>query len=273
MTFVPSFDCHAHVYERVYGVGQPRYLPKTPAPREDWCANLQANGLKGGVIVQVSFFGTDNTELLNALRALDTRHFRGVAVVPLDASEEELQILKMEGIAGVRWNLIVGAACPDLTHPATRDFLRRLVRAGLHLQIQLEGPILGPYLPGLFPHIERVVIDHFGLPGSHLPKDDLWIAALRELAPSSDIWVKFSAPYRSPVDIRPHAETILEILGADRVVWGSDWPWTQNENKHDYAETIEWGASWLRDVDPAQIERASALLYGFGPNNVNTHSN
>jgi predicted TIM-barrel fold metal-dependent hydrolase len=68
-----------------------------------------------------------------------------------------------------------------------RDFLRRLNHAGLHLQIQLEGPILGPYLRDLLPHIDRVVIDHFGLPGSPLPNDDLWIAALRELAPSSDI--------------------------------------------------------------------------------------
>jgi predicted TIM-barrel fold metal-dependent hydrolase len=116
MTFVPCFDCHAHVYERVYGVGHPRYLPKAPAPRKAWFANLQANGLKGGVIVQVSFFGADNSELLNAPHALDTRRFRGVAVVPIDASEEELQTLKMEGIAGVRWNLIVGAARP-LTQP------------------------------------------------------------------------------------------------------------------------------------------------------------
>lgn len=265
MSFTPCFDCHAHVYERVYGVGKTRYLPKTLAPREDWCANLQAHGVQGGVIVQVSFFGTGNSELLNALRGLDRRNFCGIAVVPIQVSENELQTLKMKGIAGVRWNLVCGTPRPDLANPQVRDFLKRLNRAGLHLQIQLEGPILGAYLRDLFPHIDRVVIDHFGLPGSHLPKDEPWIAALRDLAPSSDIWVKFSAPYRSPVDIGLYPETILEILGDIRVVWGSDWPWTQHENKHDYTETIEWAASWLKHVNPAQIERASRQLYGFEP--------
>lgn len=263
MTFTPRFDCHAHVYQRVYGAGRTRYLPETPAPREDWCANLLASDVKGGVIVQVSFFGTDNSELLDALCSLDRRRFRGVAVVPIDVSDEELQALKVEGVAGVRWNLVRGTPRPDLADREVREFLNRLNRLGLHLQIQLEGPILGPYLRNLFPHIDRVVIDHFGLPGSRLPKDEPWIAALRDLAPSSDIWVKFSAPYRSPVDIGPYPETILEILGDARVVWGSDWPWTQHENRHDYAGTITWAGSWFKHVDPAQIERASRQLYGF----------
>lgn len=263
MTFLPRFDCHAHVYERVYSVGRSRYLPKTPAQRENWCANLRANGVEGGVVVQISFFDTDNSELLAALSSLDRQRFRGIAVVPIDVSEEELQALKTEGIVGVRWNLVCGAARPDLACPAVREFLKRLNHTGLHLQIQLEGPALGPYLRDLLPYIERVVIDHFGLPGAHLPKDEPWIAALRELAPSSDIWVKFSAPYRSPVDIRPYSETILEILGPDHIVWGSDWPWTQHENKHEYAETIKWASAWLKHVDPAQIGKTSARLYGF----------
>ena len=257
------FDCHAHVYERVYAVGQPRYLPKTTAPLEAWLGRLQAHGIEGGVIVQISFFGTDNSELLNALRTLGPQQFRGVAVVPFEISEDELLALKAEGIRGVRWNLVARALLPDLTHDIVRDFLKRLNRAGLHLQIQLEGPALGPYLRSLCSLAERIVVDHFGLPASPSPKDEPWINALSELAPSSDLWVKFSAPYRSPVDVQPYAETILDIIGSKRVVWGSDWPWTNHENKHSYDDTIRWADRWLRQCGWEDVEHASRELYGF----------
>jgi predicted TIM-barrel fold metal-dependent hydrolase len=257
------FDCHAHVYERVYAVGQPRYLPKTTAPGNEWQGQLHSHGIEGGVIVQISFFGTDNSELLNALRTLGAQRFRGIAVVPFEASEEELQTLKAEGIRGVRWNLVAGAPLPDLTHTSVRDFLTRLNRAGLHLQIQLEGPLLGPYLHGLCSLADRIVVDHFGLPASPSPRDEPWIDALSELAPSSDLWVKFSAPYRSPVDVGPYAEAILDIIGTQRVVWGSDWPWTNHENKHSYEDTIRWADHWLREGDWEDIEQASRQLYGF----------
>jgi predicted TIM-barrel fold metal-dependent hydrolase len=257
------FDCHAHVYERVYAVGKPRYLPKTTAPLKDWQAQLQARGVEGGVIVQISFFGTDNSELLNALRTTGTERFRGVAVVPLEAGEENLQMLRAEGIRGVRWNLVAGAPLPDPALPSVRDFLKRLNRTGLHLQIQLEGPLLGPYLRALCPLVERIVVDHFGLPACPSPRDEPWIGALAELASSSDLWVKFSAPYRSPVDVQPHAEAILDIIGAGRVVWGSDWPWTNHEGKHGYDDTLRWADRWLGQADLPDVEHASRQLYGF----------
>ncbi len=263
MTFAPHFDCHAHVYERIHAVGKPRYLPQTPAPREDWRKHLRSHGLKGGVIIQTSFFGFDNSELLNALDVLGTERFRGVAAAPLDTSEEQLQFLKLRGASGVRWNLIRGASKPDLLLRPAQDFLRRLNRAGLHLEIQLEGVQLSSYLRSLSHFADRIVVDHFGLPSNALPRDEPWLGALRDVAPACDVWVKFSAPYRSAVDLQPHAEAILEIIGADRIVWGSDWPWTQHENRHRYAETIEWARSWFGRVDPAQTERASKRLYGF----------
>ena len=260
----PAFDCHAHVYERVYAaVERPRYLPTTTAPRGAWLERMTANGVAGGVIVQISFFGTDNSEMLDALRALGTRRFRGVAVVSLDTGEDELEMLKVQGVRGVRWNLVGGAPLPDLSSPATRTFLMRLNRAGLHLQVQLEGDRLGPYLRELAPLADRVVIDHFGIPSTPMPKDEPWMQAMIDLA-SADVWVKFSAPYRSHVDVAPHAQTILEVLGPDRIVWGSDWPWTNYENRHTYPETISWMRRWLDQEDWARIEAASRRLYGFG---------
>lgn len=260
----PLFDCHVHVYERVYAaVDKPRYLPPAPASRETWLEHLRAHGVEGGVIVQISFLGTDNSEMLKALRVLDRGRFRGVAVVSFDADEETLEALKTEGIRGIRWNLVGGAPLPDLSSLAVRGFLERLNRAGLHLQIQLEGDRLGPYFRELAPLAERIVIDHFGLPSAPLPKDEPWIRAMTDLAPSSDLWVKFSAPYRSPVDVSPHAQEILNVVGPGRVVWGSDWPWTNHEGKHDYGDTIAWMHRWFGPNEWARIKQASRELYGF----------
>jgi predicted TIM-barrel fold metal-dependent hydrolase len=267
MTSVQSpklFDCHAHVYETVYSaVPHPRYLPDRTAPRAAWVEHQLANGIAGGVIVQISFLGTDNSEMLKALRALGTNRFRGVAVVGVDIGAEELQALKGEGVCGVRWNLVKGAALPDLTDDRVRTFLRRLNQAGLHLQIQLEGDRLGPYLRELAPLANRIVIDHFGIPTTPSPSEEPWIAALKDVAPSSDLFVKFSGPYRSTVDVVPHAEVILEELGPGRVIWGSDWPWTNYEDRHSYADCLAWMSKLLDQSYWGNLERASRQLYGF----------
>jgi predicted TIM-barrel fold metal-dependent hydrolase len=258
------FDCHAHVYERVYtAVAQPRYIPDRPAPGAAWIAHQEANGVAGGVIVQISFLGTDNSEMLKALRALGAERFRGIAVLDFDCGVEQMQALKEEGVRGVRWNLVKGAALPDLSDPQIRAFLKRLNQAGLHLQIQLEGDRLGAYLRKLAPLTDRIVIDHFGIPTEPLPSQDPWIAVLKELAPTSDLFVKFSGPYRSCVDVAPHAEAILQELGPGRVVWGSDWPWTRYEDRHSYADCVAWMGKWLDEAYWGSLERASRELYGL----------
>ncbi len=264
MVYTPFIDCHAHVYERIYPVGQSvRYLPKDPAPADIWLSHLKNNGLKGGVIVQISFFKDDNSELLYALERLGKDHFRGIAVVDLDAKPELLWDLKNRGIKGVRWNLVSGAPRPDLETPQVLEFLSRLNSMGLHLQIQLEGPILGHYLRKLAAYVDRIVIDHFGLPRAELPKNEPWISALHDLSKDHDLWVKFSAPYRSPVEIGPYADIILDVLGPDRIVWGSDWPWTNHEQKHSYEDTLKWAELWLGQIDPKRTASANAKLYGF----------
>ena len=267
MTTAPNtklFDCHAHVYEVVHAaVPQPRYLPASAAPRATWVKHQEESGIAGGVIVQISFLGTDNSEMLKALHSLGTARFRGIAVVALDVGEEELQALKADGVCGVRWNLVAGAALPDLADVGVRSFLKRLNRAGLHLQIQLEGHRLGPYLRELVLFADRIVIDHFGIPTMASPSQEPWIGALKDVGASTDLFVKFSAPYRSPVDVAPHAEIILQELGPGRVVWGSDWPWTNHEGRHSYAEAVIWMKRWLDQAYWGNVERASRHLYGF----------
>lgn len=94
-----QFDCHAHVYETVTSIDGARYIPARPAPLADWLGHQKAHGLQGGVIVQVSFLGTDNSEMCAALSKLDHSHFAGVGVVQLDVGDEELDRLVDAGHA------------------------------------------------------------------------------------------------------------------------------------------------------------------------------
>jgi predicted TIM-barrel fold metal-dependent hydrolase len=253
------FDCHAHVYETVSAVPGARYVPEHAAPLQAWLGHQARHGLNGGVIVQVSFLGQDNTQLCRALAALDRRCFAGVAVVPQDIDETALDRLVAAGVRGVRWNLVRGGVVPDLSSPLTRAFLDRLRARSMHLEIHLEGPRLAPLLPALTDLGLPLVVDHFGLPSDPDPDQDPLVRAVQALPDAGALYLKFSAHYRVPFDVTPHAERLLERVTSRQVVWGSDWPHTQNEDRTDYDESHRHIAAW-GGLDDGCAARA---LYGI----------
>ena len=255
-----NFDCHAHVYEKVVAIKGARYVPDAPAPLEDWLSHHSKHGLMGGVIVQVSFLGTDNSELCAALANLDASRFAGVAVVHPKIGAEELDTLARSGVRGVRWNLVRGAVIPDLDKKPVKEFLGKLRERGLHLEIHLEGPRLATILDQLTDQGLKVVIDHFGLPSEDTTKNDPLISAVKRLAHRETLHMKFSAHYRTPFDIRPHAQELLSVLSSDRIVWGSDWPHTQHESRADFT------AAYARCQDWGILDDSAAIMSLYGLN-------
>lgn len=253
------FDCHAHIYGEVSAIAAARYVPSRPALLEDWLACQKNHGLHGGIIVQVSFLGIDNTQLLDALESLDPKRFAGVAVVPLDIPGPELLRLRDGGVRGLRWNLVAGAEIPDLQSPEVRAFVRRIRDAGLHLELQLESRRLAGLLPGLMNVAGPFVIDHMGLPESADVHREPWLVALADLADRRDVHVKLSAPYRGTVDPAPHVTRLLQLLPPDRFVWGSDWPHTRFEAEATYAGRLEETRNLVDDAIAAH------RLYGLSP--------
>ena len=86
-----------------------------------------------------------------------------------------------------------------------------------------------------------VMVDHFGLPSG---PDCPGIAALRTLDPAC-VSLKLSAPYRQS---NPHylraVDDWLKDRNAPDILWGSDWPWTQNEGQHSYRDCLDWAKTW-----------------------------
>ncbi|PJE26129.1 2-pyrone-4,6-dicarbaxylate hydrolase [Pseudooceanicola marinus] len=252
-----SFDCHAHVYERVCAVPGARYVPGAPAPLETWLRMQSDHGLHGGVIVQVSFLGTDNSQLLDALSTLDRDRFAGIACVALDSPESVMRDLGEAGVRGVRWNLVSGAALPDPTDKTVQRFLDILRAHDMHVEVQLESARWADYLPALSRAPVPVVVDHMGLPASENAQGEPWLNALAACPTRAPFFVKLSAPYRGVPDARGHLDRLTALLPADRFVWGSDWPHTRFEQVASYAGRLE-------DLSVRFDDReASKTLYGI----------
>lgn len=259
-----GFDCHAHVYGVVNRTQGSNYKPRSAAPLATWKQHLQSCGLAGGVIVQPSFLGHDNQQLLDNL-AIAGSTFKGVAQLPSNASLAEMQRLDQAGVVGVRWNLIEHRAeLPDLDDPQWIQFLEQLKAMDWHLELHLEGDRLPALLPGLIQRGVRLVIDHFALPYLDNPDQDAGFQQILQAGQQGDLWVKLSAPYRSPVqDMKPYVSALLNHLGSERLVWGSDWPWTRHEGKHNYPDTLAWLSEWVEDSADriCILERSPRTLY------------
>jgi predicted TIM-barrel fold metal-dependent hydrolase len=242
-------DCHVHVIgpKARYPLAKDRRYTPMDAPTADLAAMLKRLSLDRVVLVQPSFYATDNTCMLDCMAELPGS--RGVAVLPAEVPGAELDDLHRRGIRGLRVNIATGGA-------GALDVMRRDIAAaatlcarnGWHVQIFVPSSVLAPLAPTLLALPVPTVIDHFGLV---TPADEG--SALRELLrllESGKIWVKISGAYRIAADpfdprIDPLARRIV-AANPERIVWGSDWPHTP---KHDLRKPGESDELPFQDID------------------------
>lgn len=242
---ISGIDAHAHVFERGLGLAAVRrYAPDYDATLANYLTRLEENGLSHGVLVQPSFLGTDNSYLLAALQQAPQR-LRGVVVVERDIAFDALQRMDALGVAGVRLNLM-SQPLPDFAESTWQRFFQDLRQLDWH--VELHRPLED--LPGLVQPLLamgcKVVVDHFGRPDARLGAEQPAFARLLELGESGRLWIKVSGIYRlggAPEQNLHFAEKALSLmlqsLGPDRLLWGSDWPHTQHEQEVSFASEFE----------------------------------
>ena len=260
----PCIDCHAHVFTSACRLAADRrYTPDYEAPLADYLAVLDRHGMSHGVLVQPSFLGNDNSYLLESLRAASGR-LRGIAVIDSWVSDEELDRMTAAGVIGIRLNLIGLDDPADVPWYCDRNLLRRLTRRGWHVEIQARGAVMAAALDRALAAGAQVVVDHFGLPDPALGQDDPGFSALLALAGYPALWVKLSGPYRFAPNPDSIAEALVDAFGGARLLWGSDWPWTQHETGRDYAACLAWLDKWVpeRAARDAILGANAARLYG-----------
>ncbi len=225
-------DCHVHCIgprDKFPLVPDRAYTPDI-APVQDLKRHLQVLHLDRVVIVQPSFFGTDNSSTLYGIQRLGKRA-RGVAVVAEKVKHSELEVLHRQGIRGVRLNVETGGTgdpkvlIRQLTHAA-----ETVAPLKWHVQIYTNLAMitaLGNVIPAL---PVPVVFDHFGSLKANKGLQQPGLPLLLDMMKSGKVYVKLSAQYRISeqpgyADAGPFVEAMVSA-NPDRVLWGSDWPHT-----------------------------------------------
>jgi 2-pyrone-4,6-dicarboxylate lactonase len=256
-----AWDTHVHIFgpaEKYAHVPQPHYtLPD--GNMEQWLRVMPTLHLKRFVIVQPSFYGTDNSCLLDSLSAVGDLA-RGVVMVETNIADDELLRLHKYGVRAVRLDLFKRAKDPM---SSIEDYIRhmasRVKPLGWHLQFYAPGYVvrdLNVFLRSL--QID-FVIDHMGymLEEDGLKSSDF--SALLDLLDCGKCYLKLSAAYRIAKNrsykfVEPVAKAIVE-RAPDRAIWGSDWPHISNSER-DTGELLNLLEQWA----PTDLARRLVLV-------------
>lgn len=246
-------DSHAHVFALNEGIiASARYAPRAAATCKAYLCHLDDYNFDYGVLIQPSFLGDDNRQMLAAIRQHPQR-LRGVAVVSADVGTAELERLNDGGIVGIRLNLF-GANLPDLTSPRWQALLTTLEKLGW--QVEVHGPLtdLLHVLEQLAAYRIPVVIDHFGRPAPDAAIDGATYGRFLHLLNPAQHWVKVSGYYRlgggelGREKARQALTALLTMGMQDRLIWGSDWPHTQHSDMS-YAAAVDFMKCLLADLE------------------------
>ena len=259
-------DTHAHVMRRGLALSAERHSePARDVEPEEFIAILDAHGLGYGVLTAPSFYGFDNSVLLEALAKFPTR-LRGTANVAPGATVADLAALKAQGIAGIRLNWTRKATRPDAGSPEYRALFAAAREAGLHLEIFLEGPLLPTLLPHALESGVDIVLDHFAAPDPALGVNCAGFRSVLSALETGRCWVKLSAPYRlGGQDPAVLAQAMLAAGGPEHLLWASDWPWISHEEGRSYAGCLGDLASWVPDAGQRRtiLVDTPKALFGF----------
>lgn len=208
------FDSHFHIINPKYPlVSNNGYLPPD-FTIEDYKTRLKKHQVIGGAIVSGSFQAFDQGYLLDALRKIGDG-FVGVANIPIDISENELNQLAKSNIVAVRFNLKRGGS-------EGIDNIERLSNAlfekyGWHTELYVDSKDLKELKP-ILKNIPSFSIDHLGLSKSGL--NDLYYWA------EKGVRIKATGFGRIDFEPIPVLKKINEI-NPNCLMFGTDLPSTR----------------------------------------------
>lgn len=234
---------------------------------EDYRRLLSMLGLERAVIVHSAVYGTDNSVTYDALISSNGA-WRGVGLVAPDVTSEQLSSMHAAGFRGVRFNLIYGRSTDK---DGIEKVARKIAGLGWHIQFLVDSRYLPEWLPFIQGLPVPVVIDHMGRLPTESGVDHPGFQCLLRLLGERRCWVKLSGanrmgdptpPYQS---VMPFAQALV-AAGADRLVWGSDWPHVREPGViPDDGALLNLLPEWVPDVAlrNAILTENPARLYDF----------
>jgi len=230
------------------------WFREAPVTAEDFLELMTAAGVDRAVLVQpMSAYGFDNRYVIDSARAHSDRL---VSVVIIDADDDpdrRLRAMANDGVSGVRLFAIANPTLPHLDDPRALA----LCEVAAELDLPVIVTILADQLPELCAMLERfpdltVALDHCGFPDLSGGPPYAKARDLFELATRPNVSLKVSCHLLEQAettgDPRDLVDRLAGAFGADRLLWGSDFPQTHDRP---YAALVDLGRTACSRLSPA----------------------
>jgi L-fuconolactonase len=280
-------DAHQHVWD-LARASYPWLGPElAPIDRTMTFAELKPSLARAGVDATVLVQSADNDEdtaLMLDVAGANPEIAAVVAWVPLDRPKDvTIRLERFHSdtlIVGIR-NLIHTIPDPQwLLRPEVDEGLGLLEDADLSFDLVSVLPehlALVPTLVRRHPRL-RIVIDHLAKPPIGLADPEPWWTLIAEAAASPTVFAKVSGLYSAAADsgswtpdsVRPYLRRALDCFGADRLMYGGDWPISVLSAGYDRVwDGLTVLFDELPDADRARILGTTALeFYRIDPHRI-----
>ncbi|GMH43486.1 hypothetical protein BSKO_11408 [Bryopsis sp. KO-2023] len=237
-----KIDSHLHVWAPKEQADKFPYMdgstePPVPGHAEVLIEAMESAQVQGALIVQPSNHKFDHSYVTSVLQRYPGKFVgcllanpddSGVGVSAMEA------LVKEDGYSCVRFNPYIWPEGQQMTNEVGRALYSKAGELGV--------PVGFMAFKGLLLHIEeietlikefpntRVIIDHFGFCKCSDPDSESW-KRLIALAQFPQVYVKVSAFFRVSemeypyLDARVCLRRLVDAFGAQRLMWGSDFPW------------------------------------------------
>lgn len=252
-------DAHFHCWQLArgdYGWLSPELAPiYRDVSVADWARESGPCGITGGLVVQAAPTEAE-THFLLAQAEANPQVLGVVGWVDLLASDAPRRVATLAAhsrLKGLR-PMLQDLPDPDwILQPGLAPAIEAMAQKGLVFDALIRPEHLSRIETLLKRHPDlRVVIDHGAKPSPE-GEDAVWQDGLRRIAQSrsaervackmSGLWTQHARRVDCSA-LMPWCLALLQIWGAERLIWGSDWPVL--ELAGDYGRWHAWSLDFLR---------------------------
>ncbi|WP_443751226.1 amidohydrolase family protein [Asticcacaulis solisilvae] len=271
-------DSHQHLW-RIGQNGHEWPTSDLPAIHRDFVtadlvAEAGAAGVDATVLVQSQPSDADTDWMLDI--ADGSPLIQGVVgwadLAAPDAPQRLATLAKRPRLKGIRPMLQGLADDQWILSDAVRPGLEALLKLGLRFDALVFTRHLAAIdrLAKTFPDLP-IIIDHCAKPP--IASDDLqgWREAIARVADNANVTCKLSGLFtemragQNPEDATPVADHVLSVFGAERLMWGSDWPVVLL--RRPYGAWLDWTKAWLggktADIHTAVLGKTARRVYAL----------
>jgi len=242
-------DSHLHVFGKEYPKAPTAVFEPPDAPLPAYLKVKRRLGLSRSVVVQPSHYGSDNACTLAAIAGLGATA-RGVAIVDVNVTDDEIVRLTQAGIRGLKVQMFPGGV---ISWDELPGLAARAAAHGWFVQIQFDGRQFPDREQALSRLPGRVLIDHTGKFLEPVSVSDKAFQSFLRLIDGGRVWFKIAAPYETSKSGPPDYDDVGRLARSlishapERGMWGTNWPHVNYNHPVDEDMLLDRIREWASD--------------------------